>query len=109
MRVQNSCEALEQEVLTWKSMVYDICRKIDVLSGQDKDRGFPDLEHIHMLMTEMDERIDIIQKQCLSEAGFDYDDIDITTKSTAFKRSLANCRVDPGEAIQILRPGNFGG
>jgi len=96
---------MEAELTAWKANVYDIVRKMESLSGGDKEKVLPNIEDLHMLITEMDDRIDQIRDNCTPETGID----DIRTDKERFDKSLATLRVTAEEAMRGLGSGNFGG
>jgi len=105
MKARNCCKTMEAELTAWKANVYDIVRKMESLSGGDKEKVLPNIEDLHMLITEMDDRIDQIRDNCTPETGID----DIRTDKERFDKSLATLRVTAEEAMRGLGSGNFGG
>lgn len=51
-------ETLGRELCTWRERLADVTGKIDVLPSIEKYRLTPYIEGLHILLTEMDERID---------------------------------------------------
>jgi hypothetical protein len=96
---------MEAEVTAWKANVYDIVRAMEKLPGGEKEKILPNIEDLHILIAEMDERIDQIRENCTPETGID----DIRTDRIKFDKSLATLRVTAEEAMQGLGAGNFGG
>ena len=105
MRALNCCKTMEAELTAWKANVYDIVRKLDELSGGEKEKFHSNIEDLHMLIAEMDDRIDEIRKKCSPETGID----DIRTDRAKFDKALASLRVSADEAMRGLGAGNFGG
>jgi len=96
---------MEAELTAWKANVYDIVRKMEELSGGAREKVFPNIEDLHMLIAEMDDRIDQIRDNCTPETGID----DIKTDRELFNKSLGTLRVTAEEAMHGLGAGNFGG
>ena len=96
---------MEMELTAWKAIVYDIVRKMEKLSGGEKQKILPNIEDLHILIGEMDDRIDQIRENCKPETGLD----DILTERKAFDASISKLRVSAEEAMQGLGAGNFGG
>jgi hypothetical protein len=78
---------------------------MDELSGGEKDKFHSNIEDLHMLIAEMDDRIEEIRKNCTPETGID----DIRTEKDKFDKALASLRVTADEAMRGLGAGNFGG
>jgi len=96
---------MEAELSAWKANVYDIVRKMEELPHGDRDKFLPNIEDLHILIAEMDDRIEQIRENCSPETGID----DIRTERQQFDKSLSTLRVKADEAMRILGAGNFGG
>jgi len=96
---------MEAELTAWKANVYDIVRKMEELGGGAREKVLPNIEDLHMLIAEMDDRIDQIRDNCTPETGID----DIKTDRELFNKSLGTLRVTAEEAMRGLGAGNFGG
>jgi hypothetical protein len=105
MNAINCCKTMEMELTGWKAIVYDITRKMEALPGGEKTKVLPNIEDLHMLIAEMDDRIDQIRENCKPETCID----DIQTERAAFDASLSTLRVSTEEAMKGLGGGNFGG
>jgi hypothetical protein len=105
MKALNCCKAMEAELTAWKANVYDIVRKLDELPGGERDKFHANIEDLHMLIAEMDDRIDGIRKNCDPDTGID----DIRTDREKFDKALASLRVTADEAMRGLGAGDFGG
>jgi hypothetical protein len=69
MDMQNYCNGIEMELATWKTKLYDLARKIDLLPTGSKYKMLANVEDLHILVTEMDDRVDQLQTECLTEWG----------------------------------------
>ena len=105
MKAMNCCKTMEMELTAWKAIIYDIVRKMDRLSGGEKEKIHGNIEDLHILVEELDERIDQIRESCTPETGID----DIKTERDKFDSSMASLRVKAEDAMQVLGAGNFGG
>ena len=105
MKARNCCKTMEAEVTAWKANVYDIARKMEELYGGEKEKILPHIEDLHILIAEMDDRIEQIRENCTPETCID----DIRTEREEFSKHMTSLRVKADEAIQILGAGNFGG
>jgi len=105
MKARNCCKTMEAELIAWKANVYDIVRKMEELNGGEKEKILPNIEDLHMLIAEMDERIEQVRNNCTPETGMD----DIRTDRELFDKSLTTLRVTAEEAMRGLSAGDFGG
>ena len=105
MKARNCCKTMEAELTAWKANVYDIVRKMEELPGGEREKILPNIEDLHILISEMDQRIDQIRDNCTPETGID----DIRTDRELFDKSLVKLRVTAEEAMRGLGGGNFGG
>jgi hypothetical protein len=105
MKARNCCKTMQAELTAWKANVYDIVRKMEGLPGGEKERIRPHIEDLHMLISEMDDRIEYVRDNCTPETGID----DIRTEREEFDKHLATLRVKTDEAMRGLGGGNFGG
>ena len=96
---------MEMELTAWKAILYDITRKMEQIPGGEKQKILPNIEDLHMLVAEMDQRIDEIRENCTPETGID----DIRTDRDKFDATLSTLRVKAENAMQALGAGNFGG
>jgi hypothetical protein len=105
MKARNCCKTMEAELTAWKANVYDIVRKMEELPGGEKEKILPNIEDLHILISDMDQRLDQIRDNCTPETGID----DIRTDREKFDKSLSTLRMKAEEAMQGLGAGNFGG
>ena len=105
MKARNCCKTMQAELTAWKANVYDITRKMEDLPGSEREGILPHIEDLHILIAEMDDRIEQIQENCTPETGID----DIRADREEFDKHLATLRVTADEAMKGLGGGNFGG
>ena len=96
---------MEMELTAWKAIIYDISRKMEQVPSSDRQKILPNIEDLHILVTEMDDRIEQIREECTPETGID----DLRTDREKFDKSVTNLRVKAEDAMDILGAGNFGG
>ena len=96
---------MEAELTAWKANVYDIVRHMERLPGGEREKILPNIEDLHILIAEMDERIEQIRDNCTPETGID----DIRTDRELYDKSLGKLRVTAEEAMKGLGAGDFGG
>ncbi len=105
MLALNCCKTMEAELTAWKANVYDIARKMEELNGPEREKIHPNIEDLHILIAEMDDRIDQIRENCSPETGIE----DIRSEKKKFDKSMSKLRVTAEEAMRGLGAGNFGG
>jgi hypothetical protein len=105
MQAKNCCKTMEMELTGWKAIVYDITRKMEQLPGGEKTRILANIEDLHMLITEMDDRIEQIRDNCKPETGME----DIKSEREAFNNAVSRLRMSTEEAMRGLAAGDFGG
>ena len=64
MEVKDYCRNMEMELTSWKSKLYDVLRKMDSASTGDKEKVFEDINGLHILMTELEDRLDKLRTSC---------------------------------------------
>ena len=69
MKARNCCKTMEAELTAWKANVYDIVRKMEALPGDEKGKVHANIEDLHILIAEMDDRIEEIREKCTPETG----------------------------------------
>ena len=105
MKARNCCKTMQAELTAWKANVYDIARRMEDLPGNEREGILPHIEDLHILIAEMDDRIEQIRENCTPETCID----DIRTEREEFSKHMTSLRVKADEAIEILGAGNFGG
>ena len=105
MKARNCCKTMEAELTAWKANVYDIVRHMERLPGGEREKILPNIEDLHILIAEMDDRIDQIREDCTPETGI----LDIRSDREEFDKSMSKLRVTADEAMEILSAGDFGG
>lgn len=64
MEIKDYCKNLEMELTSWKARLYDVVRTIDRKSTGEKQKLLEDIEGFHILITELDDRIDQLRSEC---------------------------------------------
>ena len=67
MDVMDYCKGMEMELTAWKAKLYDLTRKIDSLGSAEKEKVLPNVEDLHMYVTEMTDRIEKLKSECPTE------------------------------------------
>jgi predicted nuclease with TOPRIM domain len=64
MELKDYCSNVSAELVGWKAKVYDIVRKLDKLSSGDKAKVADQVRDLHILIEEIENRIDRLNKEC---------------------------------------------
>jgi predicted nuclease with TOPRIM domain len=68
MDVTSYCENVNKELTEWKAKVEDIVRKLDKMpSGGDREKHLPQVNELHALIDEIDDRITRLKRECPAE------------------------------------------
>lgn len=67
MNVLDYCKGIEMELIAWKAKLYDVTRRIDRLPSGDKQRMLGSVEDLHIVLSELEERIERLRTECPSE------------------------------------------
>jgi len=100
MEVKSYCDSLVIELTGWKAKVYDIVRKLDKISSGDKQKVVPQVAELHMIIEELDDRIDRLKRECPME--WHPEKIELESKVAKLKKKCE-------EVWQNVSPGDFGG
>ena len=64
MDVQDYCKSMETEMTAWKAKLYDVMRKVDKLGTAEREKVLPNIEDLHMLLEEMEDRVSKLKTEC---------------------------------------------
>ena len=67
MDVQDYCKAMNMELTVWKAKMYDAMRRMDKLGSAGKEKILSNVEDLHMLLAQMEDRISQLEKECPTE------------------------------------------
>jgi hypothetical protein len=67
MDVMDYCKSMETEMTAWKAKLYDTMRKVDKLGTAEKERILPNIEDLHILLEEMEDRVGQLKSECPTE------------------------------------------
>ena len=67
MNVKDYCKNVEMELTVWKAKLYDVVSKIDALPTRQKERMYENVNGLHIVMSELDDRIEALRTQCPTE------------------------------------------
>jgi hypothetical protein len=67
MDVKDYCKGMEMELTAWKAKLYDLTRRVDKLGTAEKEKVLANVEDLHMLVTEMSDRVEQLRNECPTE------------------------------------------
>ncbi len=67
MDVKDYCKNVEMELTAWKAKLYTVMRQMDKLPTGDKQRMYEKVNGLHIIMTELDDRLDSLRTACPTE------------------------------------------
>ena len=67
MNVKDYCKNVDIELNAWKAKLYNIMRQMDDMPTSDKQRMYEKVNGLHIIMTELDDRIDQLRTTCPTE------------------------------------------
>ncbi len=67
MDVMDYCKAVETELTTWKTKFRDLSRKFDSLGSLEKEKVLPNIEDLHIVLAELEDRVSELKHECPSE------------------------------------------
>lgn len=103
MDVMDYCKGVETELVSWKAKLYDMTRKLDKLGTAEREKILPNVEDLHILLTEMEDRVDKLKKECPSEWTPAKNDID--TGHIDMRAKYEETMADIGMAAPVSIPG----
>lgn len=67
MEVKDYCRNMDTELTAWKAKIYNVIRQMDSLPTGDKQRMYEKINGLHIIMTELDNRLDQLRTACPTE------------------------------------------
>jgi predicted nuclease with TOPRIM domain len=64
MDVENYCGSLVTELGGWKSRMHHVTKKLDKVSSGDKEKVVPMVNELHMILEELDDRVERLRREC---------------------------------------------
>ena len=92
MDVESYCDNVAIELTGWKAKIYDIMRKLDKLPSGDKAEILGNINDLHVLVEELEDRIDRLRNECPSD--WSPDKIELETKLTRISDICQDCSND---------------
>lgn len=75
MEVKDYCKGVDMELTLWKARLYDVISKIDRLPTGNKQRMYEEVNGLHIVMADLDERIEKLRRECPTEWKPEKEDI----------------------------------
>ena len=76
MDVTSYCENVSKELTGWKAKVDGIVKKLDKMPSGDKEKVVPQVNEMHALMDEIQDRIERLKRECPAEWSPDKIELD---------------------------------
>ena len=76
MDVTSYCENVSKELTGWKAKVDGIVKKLDKMPSGDKEKVVTQVNELHALMDEIDDRIARLKRECPAEWSPDKIELD---------------------------------
>jgi hypothetical protein len=67
MELQDYCRNVQIELTGWKAKVYDVMRNFDRVDTGDKGKVVSQVNDLHILVEELDDRISQLDRECPTE------------------------------------------
>lgn len=67
MEISDYCKSVNIELTMWKARLYDVISKIDHLPTGDKQRMYEEVNGLHIMMAELEDRIEKLQTESPTE------------------------------------------
>jgi hypothetical protein len=58
---------MNMELTAWKAKMYDVTRRLDALGTAEKEKVLPNVEDMHMIVVQMEDRISQLTRECPTE------------------------------------------
>jgi len=100
MDVMDYCKNMEIELTAWKAKMFDTMNKIDKLPTGSKEKIFPQVGELKMIITELDDRISKLKAECPTEWSPIKEEVD---------EKVDTLRGKYGQVMEVMSLGDFGG
>lgn len=76
MDVKDYCATVNNELTAWKAKLTEVSKKADALTGVDRENASPIVKDLEAIMDDIDQRIEVLARECPSEWSDDQSNID---------------------------------
>lgn len=67
MELSDYCKGVDTELTMWKAKLYDVMNRMDQLETGNKQRMYEQVNGLHILISELEERIEKLRSECPTE------------------------------------------
>jgi hypothetical protein len=67
MQIYDYCKSVDTELTMWKNRLYSVISRIDHLPTGDKQRMYEEVNGLHIVMSELEDRIENLRTACPTE------------------------------------------
>ena len=103
MDVKDYCKGMQMELTAWKAKLYDVLSKFDKLGTGQKEKAFPNIENLRMVVADLEDKICSLEVECPSDWGTQKKDIE--TASTNMRAKYEETMAVIGGAAPVSIPG----
>ena len=75
MATREYCTNIAEELEVWSGKLHELSSKIDRIPSIDKYKLFPLIEELHIVMTEMDDRLCEAMTSCSTVEGYEEEEV----------------------------------
>jgi gamma-glutamyl:cysteine ligase YbdK (ATP-grasp superfamily) len=101
MDVKDYCKGLEIEISAWKAKMYDLTRRFDSLGTEAKEKVRANVEDLHMVLADLEERVNQLRTECPSDWSPIKKDIDEAHIDMRSKYESADNAVGKGAPVSV--------
>jgi len=76
MDAKSYCDSVRIELTQWKAKLYDVIRKTESLSADQKTKVAPSVGELNGIVDDLNERIELLTRECPAEWGGQKEEID---------------------------------
>jgi len=98
--VQGYCDNVVSELTVWKAKIYDVVRKIDKLSSGEKGKFADQVNDLHIVIEELENRMARLRNECPTD--WKADEIEMDSKFDHLKGKM-------NDVYANFSPGDIGG
>jgi rubrerythrin len=85
MEIEDYCRNVQEELTGWKAKVYDVMRRLDRADTGDKGNIVSQVNDLHIIVEELDQRISDLEKECPTEWQLDREEIQNKLQTLGYK------------------------
>lgn len=75
MEIKDYCRGVDMELTLWKARLYDVISQMDRLPTGKKQGMFEEVNGLHIVMSDLEERIDKLRRECPTEWRPDQEEV----------------------------------